>query len=810
MLKHHITTSIRDLFRNKFFAIINILGLSIGMGVCLAIFQYIYFELSYDQFHTNFENTYRVTLTMFKDGEESSQAKTALALGAAGKEEIPEIERFVRIHPQYFGAVITNPEQNKIFQEEEENVLFVDSVFLEVFNFSLRQGDPEKVLDDKYSIVITEEMAEKYFGRNIDPIGKILKVEGWVHKDFIVTGVLNSLPANSHLKFNFLIPMASLIETGEYRNGIWGRTNFFTYITVNKNADLEAIESKLKAMVDTHFGKSLAAYNQKWYINLQAVSDVHLRSSHLLRDLPSNGSIKQVKIFSLIGAFILIIAWVNFINLSTSRSMERAKGVGIRKAMGAFQKQLVYQFLIESLLINFIAAILSIIVAFPVLFVLSGITGEELTFIIFSCPVFWIGFTIVIAAGSILSGFYPAFVLSSFKSANTHWTNVTKQVSNITLRKSLVVFQFLISALLISGTYLVYKQITFMKNKDLGVDMEQILVVRGPSIVPDFESLLSRLNVFKSECLSSASVLTVTGSGTIPSRGHLALTGIRKIGELLKDNQETGITYIDFDFFETYKFTFLAGRPFDPHVISDREGVVINEEAVKVFAFGSPENALQQQLIIGKDTVNVLGVLKNYNWSSLRDAYAPSIFLPGERARKYFSFKINLSNIPQSIEHIQSAYIATFPGNPFDFFFLDDEFNSQYQADLRFGKMFSAFCLIAMFIACLGLFALVSFSTTLRIKEIGIRKILGARMRNLMLLLSKEYLILIVIANLLAIPMIAFGARYWLASYAFKVQVGFDLFIIPLIVLLLISIFTVGYRIYVTAKTNPVDSLRAE
>ena len=349
-----------------------------------------------------------------------------------------------------------------------------------------------------------------------------------------------------------------------------------------------------------------------------------------------------------------------------------------------------------------------------------------------------------------------------------------------------------------------------MKSEDLGMDMEQILVVRGPSIVPDFESLLSKLTVFKSECLSNASVLTATGSGTIPSRGYLALTGIRKTGELPKDNQQAGMTYVDFDFFKTYKFKFLAGRAFDPQVISDDDGVVINEEAVKVFALGSPENAIQQQLIIWGDTVNVVGVLKNYNWSSLRDAYAPSLFLPGERARKYFSFKINLSNIPQSLDHIRVAYNAAFPGNPFDYFFLDDEFNSQYQADLKFGKLFATLCLIAMSIACLGLFALVSFSTTLRIKEIGIRKVLGARLRNLILLLSKEYLLLLVIANLLAIPVIIFGARYWLANYAFRINIGLDLFIVPAIVLLIISILTVGHRIYITAEANPVDSLRAE
>ncbi len=811
MLRHHIKTSIRGLFRNKFSSSINVLGLSIGMGVCLAIFQYIHFEFSYDKFHVKAQNTYRLTLTKIKDGEESLQARTSYALGAAGKEEIPGIEQFVRIHPQYFGAVITNPEQHKVFQEEEEDVLFVDSVFLEVFNFSLRQGDPEKVLDDKYSIVITAEMAEKYFGPGIDPIGKILKVDGWAAKDFIVTGVLNALPANSHLKFNFLIPMASLMETGEYDKSGWGRTNFFTYITVNENASIESIEKKLDQVAISHFGKSLAAYNEKWKINLQPITEVHLKSSGLSYDfVPISGNLQEVKAFSTIAVFILIIAWVNFINLSTSRSMERAKGVGVRKAMGAFQKQLMHQFLVESLLINFIAAILSIIIAFGVLSILINITGKELTFIIFGSTKFWIGFVIVIAVGSIVSGFYPAFVLSSFKSANTQRIKVTKQIPRVTLRKSLVVFQFLISALLISGTYLVYKQITFMKNEDLGVDMEQILVVRGPSIVPDFESLLSKLTVFKSECLSNASVLNTAGSGTIPSKGHMALTGIRKIGDLAKDNQQGGTTYVDFDFFETYKFKFLSGRAFDSQVISDRKGVVINEEAVKVFELGSPENAIQQQLIIGKDTVTVVGVLKNYNWNSLKDAYAPSLFLPGERARRYFSFTINLSNIPQSLDHIRVAYNEAFPGNPFDYFFLDDEFNSQYQADLKFGKLFATLCSIAMSIASLGLFALVYFSTTLRIKEIGIRKILGARLRNLIVLLSKEYLLLLVIANLLAIPIIIFGARYWLANYAFRIDIGLDLFIVPAIVLLIISILTVGHRIYITAKANPVDSLRAE
>ncbi|MDN5211340.1 ABC transporter permease [Fulvivirgaceae bacterium BMA12] len=820
MYKHYLLISGRNLLRNKVYSFINILGLAVGMGVCLTISQYVYFEWSFDRFHDNFQNTYRIVTNEIQGDEDHVYATSTFAIGPSAKETIPEIKQFVRI--VMVGATVAGPDSIRPLNKEFLHMLFVDNTFLQVFDFPLKLGNKESVFDEKFNIVITEKTAHKYFGAD-DPIGKTLTVGGkWTtERNYTVSGVLEDLPINSHLQFEFLMPMESRpgAAIGSYTNSdAWEWDNIVTYVTIDEAADLEAVSKKLDRFIIQNRGKRNTHHHVVEKAVLQPIMDIHLKSGSLLHDylVTSKGNIQNVRIFSVIALFILLIAWVNYINLSTARSMHRAKEVGIRKSIGAFRKQLIIQFMTEAVLINLTAALLAISIAFSALPILSGIVGRELSLSFLQMPVFWVSFSSVILLGSLLSGLYPAFVLSAFKPVNMLGSGKVVRSGSINLRRGLIVFQFLISLLLIAGTYLVYKQVTFMKNKELGIDMEKILVLKGPRVNLDEANLKSIMQAFKTKAAGYHSISDVTSSATVPGgRAVYGYNSFRKLGEPATQNQDGNLIWGGLNFPEVYDFEFLAGSSFTPEMSNGDGVVIINEEAVRVFGLGSPENAIQETLvrIKGNDVLRryrVIGVVKNFHWHSLKDGHIPYIFSFSPGVKHFISFKMNLSNIPESLAHIEKTYKSFFPGNPFDYFFLDDAFNKQYQADVQFGNLFLAFTTLAIFIACIGLFALVSYSATLRIKEIGIRKVLGAGIANLMILLSKEYLVLLSIATVLAFPAILYWGGSWLENYAFRIDIGFDLFVIPASVLALASIITVSYRTYATAKANPVDSLRKE
>ncbi len=816
MFSHYFKISTRMLLRHKLYYAINILGLAVGMGVCLLIYQYIHFELSYDRFHDNAENIYRLTQTTIRNGENQGTAVyTTRALGPTGKESIPETKDFVRVRPDDVGLIVINPKNDE--KHQENGIWYTDDNFLQIFNFPLQFGNPATALNGMNNIVLTQSMATKYFG-DADPIGEVLKISaGTLSGDFIVTGVLEELPMNSHLQFDFLLPMAFLLEHWrlykDQDNG-WEWNDFVTYVAFDKNADLDEVSEKYDQLVASHTGEEVAKSNAALKIGFQPLTDIHLKSD-FPKDLTSNqGDIQNIQFFTIIALFILLMAWINYINLSTARAMHRAKEVGVRKSIGALKRQLVSQFMVESFLVNCLAALLSVGVAFLSLPVLNNIIGKELTFDILQQPEFWMGSITIIIFGSILAGLYPAFVLSSFNPVSVLKSATVASKKGFSLRKGLIVFQFLTSVLLISGTYLVYQQITFMKNQDLGFDMEKILVVNGPrvileTLIPEGKTIGTTYQTFKSKAFSDHSILAVSATSQIPAKGYTGTFNVRKLGEPENTTKEVNAIFVDTDFTSAYNIEFLAKKKF-PDQIAPYQWLIINEEAVKAFELGSPEKALNEQLVVFGDTLNILGVVKNMHWSSLRDAHSPLLFTLDNYYGAYFSIKMTMTNIQESIAHIKSAYHAVYPDDPFYYFFLDDDFNRQYQADLQFGNLFSAFSILAIFIACLGLFALVSFSATLRIKEIGIRKVLGAGVGHLMALLSREYLVLLCIAIALAVPVIILGGRAWLENYAYQVGIGLDLFLVPALILTIIALMTVSYRTYAAARANPVDSLKTE
>ena len=488
--------------------------------------------------------------------------------------------------------------------------------------------------------------------------------------------------------------------------------------------------------------------------------------------------------------------------------MLRVREVGIRKSIGALKKQLIGQFIFESLLVNIISAILAIGLAFFLLPILNDIIGKDIQFSLLQNPRFWAWFLAIILLGSLLSGSYPAFVLSSFKPISMLGANKTARVGSVNLRKGLIVVQFLTSLLLISGTYLVYKQTFFMKDQQLNIELEKILVLRSQQAAIDGNTVQSDFNSFCSKMLGLHTVSSVTSSTVIS--GQFGVNPYRRSGQPESATPYTRSIFAGLGFSKTYGLKFIAGSAFREDM-QEEEVVIINKSAVQAFGFDSPENAIQQKLVIGDQQKTIVGVVENFHWHSLKEDYAPYVIgLTNVGTNPYISVRMNMTDIAASLAQIESTFRSFFPDQPFDYFFADDAFNRQYQSEVQFGKIFFSFAALAIFIACAGLFALVSFSATLKVKEIGIRKVLGANVRHLIWLLSKEYLVLIFLAILVAIPAIWYWGSLWLSNYATRIQMGVDLFIIPLMVLIVIGALTVSRKTYTASQANPVDSLRKE
>ena len=813
MFLNYFKISTRILLRQKLYSAINILGLAIGMGVSLLIYQYIHFELSYDKFHTDAENIYRLTQTVIENGGVTAKGiDVTYGLGASIKEEIPEVKQMVRINPQDVGLILINEERN--VKHQENNIWYVDDNFLELFNFPLKYGAKESVLTDMHNIVLTEELAYKYFG-DVNPIGKEMRVSGGVLTgNFVVTGVLYDLPENTHIQFDLLMPLDYVLTHWRFYKeyGPWGMEEFITYVSLENSANPTEIAAKVDKITYKNLSEYLADIDVDIENGFQPITDIHLKSTGFIGEIAKNNrDIKNVSYFEIIGIFILIIAWINFINLSTAKAIYRAKEVGVRKSIGAQKTQLIYQFLFESIFINLLAACLALGFAYLLLPTLSNIVGNEISFRLLYETNFWIVFLATLLLGALLSGIYPAFVLSRFNPINALKSVGLNRKKGMGLRKGLITFQFFISIILISGTYLVYEQITYMKSRDMGYDMEQILVVNGPRVILEKhrEALGNLQEQFKAEAKKHHTIKNVSLSSNIPSKGYTVSGNMWKVGEQKKEREVGQVIIVDTAFIETYNLQFLA-RENRLLTKADIDHVIINEKLLKALNIESPETAIEQGIIWDDDTLRVVGVIKNMYWNSLKTNHEPMIYAIDQQFGAFYSIKLNLSDIPASISHIEKTFKKIYPEDPFEYYFLDDNFNNQYKADLQFGNLFLSFTTLAIIIACLGLFAMVSYSTSLRIKEIGIRKVLGASIPNLMLLISKEYLALLLVAILLAVPLVLVGGEKWLDNYAFKIDINFDLLVVPAIGMFLIAILTVSFRIYRSAKANPIHALRKE
>jgi putative ABC transport system permease protein len=691
----------------------------------------------------------------------------------------------------------------------EDNIQFADSTFLDVFTYSVIHGDLNTAMDKPNSVVITKNMAEKYFSKREDPIGKILQVSGgWADGDYEVTAVIDNVPQNSHFNFDFLLPTHNLLKNGQYQQDDgWGWNNFVTYIELNPHVDVKAVEAKMPAFIEKYQGEDLKNSNSKSELTFQPIRDIHLNPG-LNHESSPTVSTDTIYFFIIISIFILAIAWVNYINLSTARAIERAKEVGIKKSVGAYRSQLIFQFIFESVLVNFLSIAIAVLLAIGLLPVLGEIVNKNFAFD-FTDPRFWMILTGLFLVGSLISGAYPAFVLSSFNTTEVLKGRPEKITGGFSLRKVLVVFQFASSLLLIAGTFAIYRQMVFMRDQDKGLTMEQMLIVNGPSIL-EREGARDRLITLKNKIKEIPSVINVATSGAIPGGGYNWGTGMRKDGAPREDNKTGSVVWIDPDFIATYGITVLTGKTFDIDIASDMESVLINEASLTAFGLGDAQNALNERIILGGDTARILGVLKNYHWNSLKTEHTPFLFKADTISRRNFSIHLSSNNVNETLKQVEEKYKEAFPGNPFDYYFLDDFFNNQYKDDQQFGRIFGLFSILAIIIACLGLWGLAAFTTTQKLKEIGIRKVLGASVRSIMSLLSWQFFKLVLIASIISLPITWYGIDTWLGNFAFRIGLQWDLFVVPVVVLIILALGTVSLQILRGANSNPAKILRSE
>ena len=805
MFKNYIKIAWRNLIKNKAYSFINIGGLAIGIAACLLILQYVSYELGYEDFHEKKDRIYRVQQDRYDNGKLATQwAAGAFAVGNSFKEGIPEIEEYVKVVETQDIIVEVDNEPLKI-----EDVYFTTSSFFSVFSYTLVAGNPIGILEEPNTAAISETIALKIFGTK-DAVGKTLPISG--NRSYKITGVFADMQMNTQLKPNFLASYKTFVNMNTDENSSpeewWYSDGCVTYLLLDKDADPNAVEAKFVPIVEENTAEFMAQYNAGVVYNLQSLKDIHLEANYMGEPAP-NGDGKTIYLLLGIAFFILIIAWINYINLATARAIGRAKEVGVRKAIGSQRKQLVIQFFFESALFNLLALFFALLIILATIPAFNQISGQELSYELFSQSNFWLGLIGLLLTGIFLSGAYPAFVLSSFEPIAVLKGKMVSTKQGSLLRKSLVVFQFAASLFLLIGTLTVYKQISFMRDQSLGIDIEQTLVVAPPISVDS--TYQGKMNSFKNELLSLSSVNKVSTSTVVPGEAvSWNAGGIKLVSQDDAEAKQYRVIGVDYDFIDLYNLKIVSGRAFSEDFGSDSESVVFNKAGIKLLGFNTPEEALGKQIDFWGNQYTIVGVSEDFHQQSLREAYEPLIFRLIPDIRGFFSLKTDGEQIAQTLQEVEAKWETFFPGNIFEFFFMDDHFNKQYKADQKFGNVFSVFTILAILVACLGLFGLASFTALQRKKEIGIRKVLGASVMGILKILYKEFALLLLIAFVIAIPLAWFMTSNWLEGYAFRVNVHWSFFILPFVAIVLVAFITVSFQTVRASLANPVKSLRTE
>lgn len=788
MFKNYLKIAFRNIVRHKAFSILNIAGLAIGMACSILILLWVQNELSYDRFHANANQLYRLT---------ASAGDFKAAVSPAGMAEglqnnLPEIKATVRL-----SKPSTNLFEVKNQKFEEKRVFFADSNFLQVFSFPLIEGNAKTALQRPDGILITQDMAKKYFG-NQNALGKIIRKDN--SDNFIVTGVLANVPSNSHLQFDFIVPMSYLAKTNaDLQNKTWGNFNFYTYIQLNKNiaassASLIKLEQKIKEIY--------IAQNKKLKVDfqLQPVTSIHLHSN-LQIDVPGNGNIQYVNIFFIVALFILAVACINFMNLATARSARRAKEVGLRKVVGAARTQLILQFLGESLIISFLSLLIAVGIVGLLLPMFNDLAGKQLSVNLLDGKLLISLVAIALVTG-LISGSYPALYLSGFRPAMVLKGKVKSGGSNLIFRNILVVTQFVVSIILLAGTAVVYKQLNFIKSKNLGFEKSNLLYI------PMTGDIWSKQQALKTTLLQNPLTSDFTVISDLPTE---LVTGTIDVQWEGKDpNSQIVIPSIDVDenFIKVFGMKMLSGRSFSSAFKGDSSNYIINEKAAQMMGM-NVNNAIGKPLSFADVKGTIIGVVKDFNFKPLQYEIEPLIL----RLNKWGGIVVvrtKPGNTESTIKALQKIYSGLNPAYPLTYNFLDKDLDNLYRGEQQMGRIFNLFAILAIFISCLGLYGLSAFMAEQRTKEIGVRKVLGASVFNIVYLLSGSFTRLIFIAMAIAIPVSWFAINSWLKSFAYRIDISWTIFLVASSAALLIAWFTVGYESIKAAIANPVKSLRTE
>jgi len=803
MIKNFFRIALRNLFKHKIFSFINIFGLAIGIAACLLILQYTRFEQSYDKFEANASRIYRVQLDRYNEGKLSTQwAAGAAGIGPAIKEALPEVETIARLRS--LRNIMSY--KDKLFREEK--MYYASEDFLSMFSYPALKGSAAGALKEPYSAVLTASAARKYFGDE-DPIGKSIamnKVD-----QYKVTAVIADPPANTHLKFDILISFATFEKrAGPDVNTTVQWDGFFTYLLVRPRTDSRLLEKKIASLVEKKWGEEMRKGKWGMVFHLQPLPDIHL-SPNYMQEAEVNSDKKAVTFLMIIAVFIIAIAWINYINLATARSIERAREVGIRKTLGSVRSLLIGQFLFESFLINLMALILAFILMLAFIPLFNTLADKSMSFSMFNTAAFWYTLVLLFISGTLLSGLYPAFVLSSFKPIAVLKGRLSATAHGSLLRQSLVIGQFVASVLLMVGTFTVYRQLHYMQQQDLGIQINQTLVLKGPRALDSTYD--NKLTGFRTETLRIPGISRISASTEVPgSKVGWNAGGIREVGADPTRSRQYRVIGIDYDFVDAFGMKVIKGRNFSRQFASDSGAVLFNEAAVKEMGFRRPEEVLNKRIEFWGKQYTIVGVVANHHQESLRQQYDAHIFRLIPDANTYYSIKLTASRErwPAAIAAVQQQYKSFFPGNPFDYFFLDDHYAEQYKADEQFGQIFGIFAGLAIFVSCLGLLGLASFVTNQRTKEIGIRKIVGAGTGNILSLLTRDFLRPVLIAFLIATPLTWYILEKWLDNYAFRITLTPWMFILPFLLILLVALLTTTTQTLRAATANPVKNLRTE
>lgn len=805
MIKNYLKIAWRNIFRHKGYATINIIGLALGIASCLLILQYVTYELGFDQQHAKKDRIYRVNQDRYDNGVLStSWAAGAYAVGNKFKEAFPEIEDYVKMNQA--GSVVVRKGDEVV---KLEKLYYASSSFFSVFSFPLKEGDPSTALKEPNTVALSESLAKKLFGEN-NALGKTLLFNR--NKNYTVTAVFRDMPAQSHMQMQALISYATFVaEVGPNNTPetAWTWDGCTTYLLLRPGTDPRILEKKFGPFVTAQAGEELKQYNASVTYLLQPVTDIHLYSNRML-ELGANGDGKTTYLLLGIALFVILIAWVNYINLATARAIGRAKEVGIRKAVGSQRRQLILQFLFESALMNAIAIALAFVMVVSVIPAFNALTGMSLEFTQLLQPRFWTTLFILFLTGSLLSGIYPALVLSSFKPIVVLKGKLVNTQQGVLLRKGLVVFQFAASLFLLIATGAVSRQVNYMKKQELGLNIDQTLVLKRPIVITD-STYRDQMIAFKQTLLGQSGISKAAISSTIPGQPvDFNAGGIRLLSQDAKISKQYRIIEVDYDYIDMYGLKLIAGRAFSKEFGTDKKAVVFNEAGLRQIGLQHAEDLVGKDIFFWGDTLRVAGVVADFHQQSLRDAYEPLILRIRPNARGYISLRVQAAQATAAISNVQQAYNKFFPGNAFEYFFLDDFFNSQYKSDQQFGKVFGLFTSLAILVACMGLFGLASFTTQQKTKEIGIRKVLGASVNSILRGLYKEFAWLILIAFGIALPLSWLSISRWLQGYAFRIDIQPWLFMTPLAVILLVALITVSYQTIRAALANPINALRTE